>query len=330
MNYCNNYNRCSHVAANTDAALSLVLSSHLKVALCFGIAGAALCSCAQTPPFADSIETTTPRMESSSAQQLPLPPADARYQLSPVKATSIEQMYPRIEANKGQHDQYQPQPALQGQQASGVLAMGNYVPPAGSQAPYYSNPMTANPSLWPDDRESVALFRDFRAFRPKDILTVIIIESSEGKKKADTDAETKFSFLASIGSFFGLETSKWESNNAGLNADSLISAKTNSKFEGQGETNRKGSLQGKIAVVVKEVQPNGILTIEGKKIISVNNEEEVMSISGFVRPEDIDAINQVPSPKIANMRIDFYGNGVIADEQKPGWGYRLLRVIWPF
>ena len=82
--------------------------------------------------------------------------------------------------------------------------------------------------------------------------------------------------------------------------------------------------------MVAEVLPSGILRIEGQKIISVNSEEQVMVISGLVRPRDINSANEVDSSKIANMRIDYYGKGIVGEAQVGGWLGRLMRLIWPF
>ncbi len=203
-------------------------------------------------------------------------------------------------------------------------------PPPGSAAPYYQGQMTDNPSLWPDEGQGSSLFRDFRAFEPMDIVTIIINEKSEGNKKADTDTESKFSLIAAIKSFFGLETKSWASNNAGLDPSSMIDATTNTKFEGTAETKRSGTLKGKLSAVIMEVLPNGVLRVEGTKIMAVNNEEEIMVVSGLIRNRDIDAVNQVDSSRIANMRVDFYGRGVMAEHQSPGWGARIFEYIWPF
>jgi len=82
--------------------------------------------------------------------------------------------------------------------------------------------------------------------------------------------------------------------------------------------------------VIMEVLPNNLLRVEGTKIISINDEAEVMVISGLVRQRDINSNNQVRSSRIANMRIDFYGRGVVADQQKGGWGMKIFQAIWPF
>lgn len=202
--------------------------------------------------------------------------------------------------------------------------------PVGSSAPYYDRNMTANPSLWLASADSKTLFRDFRARQPMDIITIVIDESSKGQKKSDTEASSQFDILAGITNLFGIETKSWASNNASLDPTSMIQAKSSLGFEAEGETERSGSLNARISAVIMEMLPNGLLRIEGTKIVSINDEEEVLVISGLIRERDINAANQVDSSRIANMRIDFYGQGVIADQQSPGWAVKIFKMVWPF
>lgn len=210
-------------------------------------------------------------------------------------------------------------------------------PPPGSSSPYYNGQMTANPSLWPDESQGGSLFRDLRAFQPMDVVTIVINEAVEGQKRTQTDSQSRFTFLAAIENLFsflgdgtGADTAKWVSNNAGLDPENLINAQTNSVYQGTGQTRRLGSLRGKLSAMVLEVLPNGLLRIEGTKIVAVDHEEEVMVVSGLARLRDIDSQNQLDSARIANMRIDFYGKGVVGDVTELGWGTRLLRKVWPF
>ena len=50
---------------------------------------------------------------------------------------------------------------------------------------------------------------------------------------------------------------------------------------------------------VTALSPNGNLWVEGEKVVSVNHEDQHLELAGWVRPEDIDAQNQVPSARIA-------------------------------
>jgi flagellar L-ring protein precursor FlgH len=202
--------------------------------------------------------------------------------------------------------------------------------PAGSSAPYYNGQMTPNPSLWNDESEGAFAFDDFRALHPMDVITVTIKETTRGNKKAETDAKSEYSLVAGIKSLFGWETKTLAANNTSLDPTSLISASTEAEFKGDGETKREGSLIGTISAVIMERMPNGLLRIEGTKIVSLNDEEEVMVLSGLVRTRDITATNEIDSSRIANMRIDFYGRGLVSDHNAPGWGTKLFEKIWPF
>lgn len=216
---------------------------------------------------------------------------------------------------------------------SRLQASPPYIPaalPPGSSAPYLTGQMTPNPSLWPDEAQGASMFRDMRASQAMDVITIVIDETTRGRKKAETDSEGKYSLSAAIENFFGIETKSWAANNTSLDPTALVNATTNNKFEGEGETKREGELKAKISAVIMEVLPNSLLRVEGTKIVSVNDEEEVMVLSGLVRQRDIDALNQIQSSRIANMRIDFYGRGVIAENQQPGWLGRIFNRVWPF
>jgi len=188
--------------------------------------------------------------------------------------------------------------------------------------------MTANPSLWPDEAQGASLFRDHRAFQAMDIITVMVSESATGKRKADTKTEGKLTLTAAISKLFGLE--KTALDNKDLDPTALINATSENKWDGKGETKREGELKAKMSAIILEVLPNGLLRVEGTKIISVNSEEEILVLSGLARPRDVDAANRIDSDRIANMRIDFYGRGVVSDKQSPGWGVRIFDMIWPF
>ncbi|MCB0331941.1 MAG: flagellar basal body L-ring protein FlgH [Bdellovibrionales bacterium] len=184
-------------------------------------------------------------------------------------------------------------------------------------------------SLWQDTSLASSLFRDHRAFQPMDLITIVVEESSKGEKKADTSTKKDSTFLAGIASFFGFENDL-QNSKTGLDSSTLVDSSWESEYKGEGETTREGSLEARIAAVVVEVLPNGVMRIEGEKIIAVNNEEQIMVISGLVRPRDVTSSNEVYSSKLANLRIDFFGRGTLGDVQYAGWFGRLMKVIWPF
>lgn len=201
-------------------------------------------------------------------------------------------------------------------------------------APPYRQPLElgdpgVTASLWRESQSGNEPFRDFRAWQPMDLVTIIVNEQSLGRHNADTEVKSKSQYMAAIENLLGLESqpANWSRP---PNMASLIKASTQNDFKGEGRTVRQGQLTAQISAVVAEVLPSGLLRIEGEKIIAVNNEEQIMAITGLVRQRDINSNNEVNASQIAQIRIDYYGKGTVGEAQYGGWLGRLLRILWPF
>jgi len=89
-------------------------------------------------------------------------------------------------------------------------------------------------------------------------------------------------------------------------------------------------MEATISARVMEVLDNGNLSIEGRRQLTVNEEDQFIIITGIIRPEDITADNVIESQFIADARIVYTGKGVINDKMRPGWLTRILDWVWPF
>lgn len=187
-------------------------------------------------------------------------------------------------------------------------------------------------SLWQEGRRGNELYRDFRAWQPMDLITITINENSQGIKQANTQVKQESTILAGITKLLGFETDVVEKNPNIEAADlpGLINAGTTNDYKGQGDTQRRSSLTASISAMVAEVLPSGVLRIEGEKIIKVNDEEQIIVISGLVRPRDINSRNTVDSSNVAQLRIDYFGKGMLGNVQHEGWLSSILRNVWPF
>jgi flagellar L-ring protein precursor FlgH len=185
-------------------------------------------------------------------------------------------------------------------------------------------------SLWKESRSANDMLRDDRAWQAGDLITIRVNENDVGLRQARTDSKSESSLAASLENFFGLAEMFGDRNDGLADTENLIKGSTKEEFKGQGTTDRRSQLIARLSVMVAEVLPTGILRIEGKKIVTVNDEEQMMILSGLIRVRDINYSNEVDSSKVANMRIDYYGVGSLGDVQYPGWGTQLIRRIWPF
>lgn len=171
-------------------------------------------------------------------------------------------------------------------------------------------------SLW-KERE---LFTDHKARKVGDVVTVIVNESSMAHSKSATkrakDTELE------------LGPKKIEGNLLGFFPPMGFDRKTS--HTGSGATSRAGTLLTKVTATVVEVLPDGALMIEGRKRIIINAEEQVIEVSGIVRPADIMEDNTVLSTRIADARIYYQGKAILSKEERPNIIIRILEKIINF
>jgi len=159
------------------------------------------------------------------------------------------------------------------------------------------------------------LFSDHRAMRVDDILTIIIVESA----KAGSESKTNTSKGTEIG---------FKANSLKLLPPQEFAAGNSTKYDGKGATSRSGSLSATVTARVTEVLESGNLVIEGSKIVEINQEKEIIKISGVVRPQDIQKNNIVYSTSIADAEITYSGNGTVNTAARPGFFTRLANWLF--
>jgi len=173
---------------------------------------------------------------------------------------------------------------------------------------------------------TIQLFEDNKAYRIGDVLSVVLSESTNAFKSAETNTEKDDEVDLSASMIFG---STGPTVNGNLVLNSTLDGER--EFSGSGDSTQSNSLSGEIAVTVIDVLPNLNLVVRGEKIIGLNQGSEFIRLSGIVRPEDIDTGNTVSSNKIANSRIYYGGGGVIAESNTKGWFSRFFdSPVFPY
>ena len=82
---------------------------------------------------------------------------------------------------------------------------------------------------------------------------------------------------------------------------------------------------------VVEVLSNGNLVIRGEKVISINQGNEYLRISGIISPRDLDADNSISSKRVADAQIAYVGDGPTNDANVVGWLSRFfISSLMPF
>ena len=183
----------------------------------------------------------------------------------------------------------------------------------------------ASGSLW--QASSTGLAEDLKARRRGDIVTVVISEQASASKQASTGTSRATTMSAGMPNLLGLEKTPIK---GWMDLANLLNASFSSKFDGSGSTSRQETLSATISTKVTDVLPNGNLMIEGRRNVKVNNEDQIIVLTGTVRSRDVSSDNSISSSLIADARINYSGKGIISDRQKPGWLMNALDAVWPF
>jgi flagellar L-ring protein precursor FlgH len=172
---------------------------------------------------------------------------------------------------------------------------------------------------------SMNIYSDGRAHRVGDIITIVLSEQTQSSKSASTSTDKSSNTSLPNPTLFGTGLSVFGS---ALSVDSGTSSNT---FDGEGTSDMSNSLSGNITVSVHEVLPNGVLVVRGEKWLTLNQGDEYITISGLVRPQDIEADNTVESTKLADARIAYSGSGEIHNTNVMGWLAKFfISPLWPF
>jgi flagellar L-ring protein precursor FlgH len=184
-------------------------------------------------------------------------------------------------------------------------------------------------SLW-TSASTAGLVSDLKAHRPGDVLTVKIVEASNGAQAATTELGKENDYSLGMPVLFGLEQEMKGRVTPGFDPAKLFEVETSKSFKGDGTTVRSNSLVATLSVRVMSVGQDGRMAISGIKEVKVNRERQVLTLSGVVRAEDVGPDNTIPSTSIADLRIHYGGVGELNDNMRQGWFSRLLEKLWPF
>ena len=169
-----------------------------------------------------------------------------------------------------------------------------------------------------------SLGADFRARDVNDLVTISVIENITAAGTADSAVGKKNSGTLALTKMFGLE-GKLPSS---MDPTNLVNGGVTTDYKGGGSTSRTGTLSATITARVTEVLPNGDMVLEGVREIEINGDRQLIVLTGSVRRADLAPDNSVLSTRVGQMRIRYFGNGLMKDSMNPGWLVRFLNKIF--
>jgi len=183
-------------------------------------------------------------------------------------------------------------------------------------------------SLWQSN--ATTFFKDQRASRVGDILTVLVTINDNASLKDDTAAGRSGTTALGIPNFFGLENLIPKILGKSVSPASLVSATGSSSSTGTGSIQRNEAVTLSLAGEITQILPDGNLVVAARQEMEVNSELRVLLVTGMIRPEDITSDNTVASDQMAEARIAYGGTGTIANMQSPRVGQQVVDDLMPY
>jgi flagellar L-ring protein precursor FlgH len=177
------------------------------------------------------------------------------------------------------------------------------------------------------------LFCDHKAMKVNDIVTIVISENA----KSSTTGQKKLTESDSVSLGGGAFASPGISNTVdrylnranGVTGVSFTSESKN-QYQGQGSATKDASFTTTVSARVVKVLENGNIFVYGTREILIDEQKQIIQVSGVIRPYDIDQFNKINSNQMSDAKILYKTEGDVERATKQGWGSRILQAIWPF
>lgn len=161
-------------------------------------------------------------------------------------------------------------------------------------------------AIWVQDGRLTRLSADVKATRIHDPIAIVVSESLA----ASTDGTVKNSRATNASSQISALFGKLSGGNA---LNNLLNQNSASGLNAQGQSVTNSSLSTTVGGEVVDALPNGMLVIQSVRQLTFNQQTEVIKLRGLVRPDDINAQNQVLSTAITSLELEVVGKGIIND-----------------
>lgn len=200
-----------------------------------------------------------------------------------------------------------------------------------------SGSLTAPPAMSTAERlKSQSLFAVAppkpRTYQKHDLVEVIINESSVEKMEQSLDTKKDYNLSAELSKFPSLRhlLELQLQNGDTTNLPVQLGLKSNNKYKGEGEFERKDNLTARLSAKVVDVKPNGTLVIEATESRQQDEETYTLVLSGTCRSEDITRNNTIQSSQLAGLTIRIDHDGQVKKAAEKGFIPRIFEAIFNF
>lgn len=175
---------------------------------------------------------------------------------------------------------------------------------------------------------SGSLYEPRRDWQPGDLVTINIVTSTVAANTDNAALKRTSTVNNAVTSFMGVPLSFGHLNGSSFSPE--IAANTDQEYTGAGTATASNNISGQVEAVITHVDPNGTLALEGRTNVNINGNVTSIVVTGYASPDDIAANTTISSNNVADMNVQYVGNGPINDAHQVPWFQQILSKAWPF
>lgn len=209
---------------------------------------------------------------------------------------------------------------------SAVVLLATLAASLGAQAPAAAaGAKPATDSAAAPTHRNLNWLSDRRAFSVGDILRVKVDEYALASANKGTTAESSRSRNMDL----GITPPSTGASSAAMGPiDGSVATGDAGKSRQTGEATRGTRYVGELPVRVVAVTKEGLLQVKGTKLIDVDKNKQEMTLTGFIRPQDVTSQDIVESTSIADVQLAYKSKGGLG-KPKNGIITKLVGILWP-
>jgi|GEM_PF-1977258 len=175
---------------------------------------------------------------------------------------------------------------------------------------------------------SGSLYEPRRDWRPGDLVTIDIVTSSTANNEDNAALKRTGTLNDQLTSFMGVPLNFGHVEGASLSPS--VAATSDQEYTGTGSATASNDVTGQVEAVITHVDPNGTLALAGRTNVNINGNVTSIVVTGYASPDDIAANTTISSNNVADMNVQYVGDGPINGAHQLPWLQQILNKASPF
>ncbi|HKQ47452.1 MAG TPA: flagellar basal body L-ring protein FlgH [Phycisphaerae bacterium] len=162
-----------------------------------------------------------------------------------------------------------------------------------------------------------------RIIQPNDLITVIVRHRLRYQTDTRMQQQSRWDLKSKLSAWFRIHDRKLEEQDFERGVPE-VNFKNQNDLKNQGRADRKDVFETRVMAKVLDVKPNGNLMLVGYAHVKIDEEDQIIRLTGECNKEDIQPDRSILSDKIFALDVQTENAGAMKDAAKRGWLKGLL------